>query len=183
MYTTKAKIEAWLGKTLSQTEAQVNNIIEGIDEYIDGYTNRTFSTMEGTKYFDGTDKVFVIIDDLLELDEVELGDRFGDGLEDITEDVKPYPNQTPHTQLLYKQGRITDGFQNVKVTGTWGYAEDVPKDIEFASTVLSAGALTQVKGAKQSERIGNYQVSYGQDSITDYTRALDILKKYRRYYL
>ncbi len=181
MYTTKEKIEAYLGKSLTQTQSQIESIIAGIDQYIDNFTNRTFDKTTATKYFDGNGRNSILIDDLLSFTRVELADKYADNFQDITDDVIPYPTEAPHFKLIYK-GILTSGYQNVKIVGEWGF-NSVPKDIEFVSTVLSAGALTEPSGAVKSERIGNYQVSYGEGGITDYNSAMAILKSRKRYYL
>lgn len=180
MYTTKEKIEAYLGKSLSQTTEQVNSVISSIDSYIDGYTNRSFNKVAETRYFDGSGYNSLLIDDLLSFTAVELGDEYGENFEDITDKILPYPIATPYFQLIYN-GLFTSGHQNVKVVGEWGF-ESVPADIEFVATVLSAGALTP-QGTVKSERIGNYQVSHDNGGITNYQTAMNLLKRYKRYYL
>jgi hypothetical protein len=78
----------------------------------------------------------------------------------------------------------TMGVQNNRITAQWGYSVAVPSDIAFAATVFVAGIINyrNEPSAKQSEKIGNYAVTYGEGSSSwaDYQSAMAILNKYAK---
>jgi hypothetical protein len=91
----------------------------------------------------------------------------------------PY-NETPKNTILLKDSIFNRGVQNVKITGDFGYADEVPKDIVFATTVIASGiilAQTNQAGEIASEQIGNYRVQYKDDKHKDDTaQAMAILQ-------
>ncbi len=192
MYTTKSAIENYLLKDINSSfDEQIEEWISAISKFIDQYTNRTFavddeSDAEATaRLFEGTGKQKLLIDDAVSVDTVEIGDRYGDSFEETDDYILLPLNGTPKTAIALKDREWPVAVH--RVTALWGYSEQVPADIKFAATVLTAGIInTQAKTgtAKKRERIGNYEVEYADDKgIADYNRALSILDTYKKYTL
>jgi hypothetical protein len=181
MYTNKSEIEGFTLLSIDNSfDTQIDSWIESISAYIDSYTQRKFgvnaSDNTEERLFDGNGKTKLLVDDFIELDSVMVGET---NLDCLT-----YPaNTTPKFQLFYESG-FPRGNQNIKVVATWGYSEDVPKDIKFACTVFVAGIImgqTKTDGAVLREKIGNYEVAYRDNKeLASFNQALDILNRYRR---
>ena len=202
-YTTEAKIENYILTDIDPSYADtVTEIIEGVEDLIDMETGRNFiADADATpRLFSGQGDRALIIDDAIDISLVEVGtDDFGGSFITIgnsgsnryfTEPSNHVAKKKPITKLLLRDRTFTAGVQNHRITGKWGYSEEVPSNISFAATVFVAGILNQSrKGGDQvkSERIGNYQVTYnsdnGKDSWSDFERAMSILDGYKRYHL
>jgi len=202
-YTTEAKIENYILTEIDASyAATVTDIIESVEDTIDLETGRNFiaDTTATARLFNGQGDRALIIDDAIEITLVEVGlDDFGGSFLTIgntgsnryfTEPANHVAKLKPVTKLLLRDRVFTTGVQNHRITGKWGYSENVPSNISFAATVFVAGILNQSRqGGDQikSERIGNYQVTYnsdnGKDSWSDFERAMEILNNYKRYHL
>ena len=203
-YTNKTNIENFGLIDIDATFAssQLDAWIEGVEDVIDLETGRNFiaDSAASVRVFSGQGDKTLIIDDAAEITLVEVGlDDFGGSFVTVpdtgsnryfTEPANHVAKKKPITKLLLRDRTFTAGVQNHRITGKWGYSEEVPSNISFAATVFVAGILNQSrKGGDQvkSERIGNYQVTYnsdnGKDSWSDFERAMEILNGYKRYYL
>jgi len=202
-YTTEAKIENYILTEIDPSyAATITTIIEGVEDAIDNITGRNFvaDTVASARVFNGQGDKSLIIDDAIALTLVEVGlDDFGGSFITIgdigsnryfTEPANHVALKKPITKILLRDRYFTTGRQNHRITGKWGYSQDVPSDISFVATVFVAGILNQSRqGGDQvkSERIGNYQVTYnsdnGKDTWSDFERAMEILDSYKRYYL
>jgi hypothetical protein len=177
MYITQAEIENYLLTDINLSfEDQVEKWIQTAQNYVEKYTGRSFESVEETRLFDGNGKQEIMIDDCLEITEIL------DGTREVT-DYKAYPaNKTPKTSLYSSYG-WSRGNQNYSIEGTWGYSEEAPEDIKFATVVLVAGIINgQLKeGAVKQEKIGQYSVTDTEDQEKDYQQAMDILNMYKKY--
>lgn len=180
MYTTKEKIENYLLLEIDNDfNDQINEWIESASLFVDQETNRKWIAEEREMLYDGNGKDCMKIDEFTEIDTVEVGNDYLENLEELDFIVIPY-NETPKNTILLKDDIFNRGVQNVKITGDFGYAEEVPKDIEFATTVIASGiilAQTNQQGEIASEQIGNYRVQYKDDKHKDdTTQAMNILQ-------
>lgn len=191
-YTTKEKLENFLGKTLTNDEADlaINIAIDIVEEL----TNRVWvaDTVATPRKFGGLGTTNLPIDECIEITEVKRGlTEYGDSHEVMTEGglygYFLYPvNQTP-IRALHLRGRLwMRGWGNNIITAKWGYAETVPDDISYATTVLAGGVIngndSQTLNNVKSERIGNYQVTYGgEEGWSAYNRAKLILSHKKKY--
>lgn len=194
-YTTKAKLEKFLDTTISGTDA--DDFISTSKEIINNITGRNFEADENAsaRRFQGSEVRTILIDDCIEVTKVEkANDKWGDSLTDITDQIITIPrnrNQAGRTipikGVYWKHGRFgtgEDNIENHQVTAKWGYSESAPEDIQFAATVLAAGmySANRSEGSAESERIGNYSVTYGDDKHwSSLERAKEILNSYKRY--
>lgn len=182
--------------------SQIDEWIEAAEGIIDLETGRNFKadTAATARFFDGNGETELIIDDAIEITTVEVGtDGYGGAFETIansgsnryfTDPANHVALKIPVTKLTLAARRFYAGKQNVRVTAKWGYSAAVPKDIKMAATVFTFGIMNQNRqGGNEikSERIGNYTVTYnseaGKNSWADFENAMDILTKYKRYYL
>jgi len=194
-YTTQEKVEDFLGVS---TGKSLTDIILAVQEYIEGYTNRSFTScgVASARLFDGMGKQELLIDDCIEVEKVELGnDSYGNTfIEVASSGIDRYillPNNysvknIPVTKILLTSRIFDFGIQNIRVTAKWGYSKNVPYDISFVATVLVAGmynAKNSVNGIN-SETIGSYSISYNnQEQWNAYNRALVLLGKYKQNFI
>jgi hypothetical protein len=168
----------------SAYESVVEEYIDAVTAYIERYTGRIFTTdtIATERVFDGTDTGEIFIDDAVEITEVKDNGNLIDPV-----NYRLYPaNRLPKTRIILPRYNFSIGAQNITVKAKWGYGA-VPKDLEFAATVMVAGIINsqQVKssgGEISSETIGRYSVSYAQGSSQshDFSNAKSILKMYRK---
>ena len=135
------------------------------------------------RYFDGNGSSYLRIGEAVDIDSIEVGEDYAENFEAVI-DYITYPyNLTPITKVIRKDGVWDRGIKNIKVTGNFGYATEVPADIKFAVAVLVAGiinAQSNQDGEIESEKIGNYAVTYSTDEQKqDYKRAMDIIQTRR----
>ena len=182
-YTDIESVEAYtLLDIAEEYEANVESWIIAMSNYVYNVTNRDWlaDDEESEKFYNGNGKSFLTIPDYIEITDVSVGDNFGENLESKTF----YTEQnTPITKVYLKDDIFPVGVQNIAIEGILGFAEEVPEDIKWATTVLVAGIVfSQQKqnGEITSEKIGNYSVSYDTDKQkADYQRAMDILNSRR----
>ena len=129
------------------------------------------------------------IDEAVSISKVEVKDAIDDDFVEVAYNkILFYPaNSTPKMRVFVDEGATTQfsvGHQNIKVTGLWGYATDVPADIKFAATVLVAGVLQyshRHQGQQTSLTMGRYQVAYRSDrQLGSFEQAKSILERYKR---
>lgn len=167
-------------------EPVVEEYIEAVTAFIERYTGRKFTavteeTEAEPRIYDGTGNSELFIDDAVEITEVKINDTV---LEDA--DFRLYPaNRLPKTRIILPYKKFYEGAQNITITAKWGYGENIPADLAFAATVMTAGIVNSQNIDEkdvQSETIGRYSVTYktGSTQQHDFQNAKTILKLYRR---
>lgn len=194
-YTNKARIQNFLLINIDDSFAsQIDEWILVVKEYIDDYCGREFEQESDTdKTYDGDGTKELLIDDLLTLTKIEILDEDGtvDYTFDATTEYYLYPtNKTPKTRIVINTpnapiGIFPKGYQNVKITGTFGFATTVPEDIRFAATKLVAAIIQEgnydIGSEIKSERLGEYSITYQDVSkLAERMEVDDILLKHRR---
>jgi len=178
-YTTKSKVENYLMIDINASfNATIDAYITAMSTYIDEFCNRTiYRTAETTYKYDGDLTNILLISDVVDITAVTV-----DGL-DITSSVKKYPANKGYTsRIVLEDSYFSKGMQNVSVTGIHAMSKTLPSDIEFACTVLVAGAFNSGKASNGStERIGNYSITYTtEQQKLDFELAKEILNRYKR---
>jgi len=192
-YTTQDKILTYLGlSALPSPLTSLTDFINSVTAFINKYCNRTFEASASVKYYDGDGSKTVLIDDITSLTKFEILDEDGNVdylfddtsyyfLEPINEEFK---NKIIINSYNAPIGHFIKGHQNIKVTAVFGHSITVPYDIELVATKLVAEILSDYNvsgGDVQSERLGEYQVTY--QSLTNAVDNLGIRKildSYRR---
>lgn len=181
--TDKTAIQNYTLTVISESfDNQLAEWIAGVERFINGQCDRTIlaETEDSTNLYDGNGKQVLLIDDYISITSVAIDGTI------ITADVYQYPvNKTPkwklETDAIFYKGR-----QNITIVGKKGYCTqaNLPLDLKWAATVLVAGIVSHANPAKgdvKSESLGRYSVTYKDDTEwTDYKRALEIIKNYRR---
>jgi hypothetical protein len=179
MYITITELENYLLTEIDLSfQSQVEKWIESASNYVDKYTGRQFTTTKEERVFDGSGGTMLEIDDCISITKIE-----NNVTTDEVDEYKLYPaNTTPKTSVYNYYGWYI-GSQNYTIDAEWGYSEEPPEDIKFATTVIAAGIINgQLReGAIGSEKIGDYSVSYKEDQKEDYKQAIRILDSYKRY--
>ena len=192
-YTDKTKIEELLKETIDR---DLDDIILMVQQYIENQTNRIFQPCDDAsiRYFNGNGKSILDIDECVEITKVENGnDYYGDTFTEIlsTGDTRYYAepyNELPIDRIRLRGELWTKGKKNIRITAKWGYSEEVPFDIVWVATYLSAmfyKQQTNVAGGVQSETIGSYTVSFSLDAmisgLSEKNKIMEILNKNKRY--
>jgi len=172
-YTTETKIENYMMTDIDPSfSSQVSDWITAATNYIDKYTDKSFEGASETRYFDGTNKTEIIVDDFVSLTSVQILQVNSDDVEytlteGLDDDYILYPyNETPYYKLMMvpssQVGVWLPGPKRIKLTGTWGHSSNVPKDIELAATILVSDVIKQGRdsGKITSESLGDYSVTY-----------------------
>ena len=190
MYTTKSRIQNFLLINIDDSfESQITEWISVVTAYINNYCGTEFEQESATyKLYDGDGTDELMVDDLITLTKVDILDYNGDVLYTIdsaTDEYHLYPaNTTPKTMIKINRGGAPVGIflcgnQNIKVTGTFGYAATVPEDIRFVATKLVASIIEEgnydVGAEIKSEKLGEYSITY-QDIEKIASDNLDIFK-------
>jgi hypothetical protein len=191
-YTNKTKIEAFLGKTITES---LDDIINSVEKYIDNYTGRNFKadTIASARVYNGDNTQNLLIDDCISITKVEqANDQYGDSLSEITESnykLLPlnYAAQGLPIRKIHLRSSIWGvGVGNHQITAKWGFSLTAPDDIVWvatflASTVYQTGINGNVGGVS-SERIGEYSVNFkNENELSEFKKAEDILNNYKIY--
>jgi hypothetical protein len=181
-YTTVEKVSNYLLSNISSTfESQIEYWIIAMSNYISLATNREWLADEtaNARWFDGNGYQALEVGDFIGNPTLEIGDAFGENMVAETDFITYPHNTTTKNTIVLKNENFENSIKNVRVTAKWGYLATVPKDIEFATTVLVAGivmAQTNQDGEVESEKIGNYSVKYVTDQQkSDYVNVKEII--------
>lgn len=174
MYTSETEIENYLLTTIdSSFSSQVETWISMVTKYIDNYTDRTFEASSTTKKFDGTGKPILHLDDLVSVTTIWM--TANDSTSDAntktlsTTDFYLYqnddPNETPYNKLLMNPkgsyNVFEKGYQNIWISGSWGYSTSVPDDIKMVATKLVSSIInTGKKDGVKDFTEGDFSVTY-----------------------
>lgn len=201
-YTTLAKVNQYLGKTL--VTADVSDLILSAQLLIENLTGRNFKadSVASAKLFSGKGQSSLVIDDCIEVTKVEIGsNNWGDSFTEIdpfiqetnvTGYVKLPINYSedslPIRKLLLRSRVFSYGLANQRITAKWGWSETVPDDVSFAATVIVAGmynyGIGGAIGGVKSERVGEYGVTFVESNgWSDFDKAKVILNNYVRHLL
>jgi len=127
------------------------------------------------------------IDEAVEVEEFEINETT------ISSDdysLEPL-NDTPKNKIRLKTSSgqyfwIKEWEKDIRVKAKWGYSVEIPKDIQFAATVLTAGIMEKAKYEKNrgditSESIGPHSLSFSETAkMNDLKEAKEIIKSYER---
>lgn len=180
--TTLAKVKSFLGITTTTNDTQIGVFIDIVDKTIKNYCERNIELTLITDYQLDTDGV---------QDTFFLKERPVTGISGITNNGSTVPSDEYELNAL--DGVIkfayapSESIEDLKITYSGGYAT-VPSDIEGVATMMvadlfrisgggNAGGLGTGSGEVQSEKLGNYSVTY---AVNKDANSIDgILNKYK----
>lgn len=191
-YTNEGKVENYLQIDIDASLSDyVTSWITATQRWIDNYTGKSFEQASETRYFDGSGKRELDIDDCISITTFQTLDSEGNVDDTLTEgasnDFLLYPyNETPKYIVKLSDvasiGSFPSGIKNIKIVGVWGHSATVPSDIELAATILVGNIVKEgLKGGKpSSESLGDYNVAYHKvDETADAMAVKSILNQYR----
>lgn len=194
-YTTEELLAAFLGITIPTGEA--DDAINQAVDIIDSKTDRNFiaDAVATARLFNGSGKQDLLIDECIEVTKVEVGtNQYGDSFTEVSAggsagyylhpanySQEGIPIRAIHLRSMY----WTCGYSNEKITAKWGYSEEVPPAITLAANILAGGIYQYHKaggaGNIKSEKIGNYSVTYENESGWDELgKAIQIIEQFRK---
>ena len=189
-YTSKDRVEALMLISIETSWQDYFNVfLEYVENYIDTYTGRNFvaDTVASAKVFDGNGERELIIGDFVELDSITITDSSGTETVLTSSQYYLYPaNTTPKNRIQIDDNtylHFYSGQQNISISAKWGYSVAVPKEIEFATTIILSGIINfsyEHNSEVTSESVGEYNVTYNKkEDWVKYQRAIEILDKYK----
>lgn len=180
-YTNVTLIQQKTGTTLTadQTSYMEAVILPGITKWIDQYlglkTSYAAAEGTGTVIFGGNGTNIAILPTLDGITRVSERDQDGT-THDIATDS--WIESEPGVVRLYS-GRFVKGIANYEAEGP---TITVPAPIQMAATIMASNAITTTgSGTIQSEKIGDYQITYasGGAAATTTPDVYDLLAPYR----
>lgn len=205
MYTTQAKVEAYLDRDLDDNEAVIiDDIIAHISQIISTYCNREWlSVIEddedeaddveaSARYFDGNGSHQLVVDDFVQATEIKMYDSTNSLYLTLTNDsgndwiVTP-ANKTPYDTITLRAYSFLRGIANIKITAVWG-AGRVPQPITTVATALTGKFLQKMStsgGKFKSENIEgySYQLMDSRDVDADVRNLMTTLDMYKKFQL
>lgn len=215
-YIDKTEAKLYLGVNWDETldpfvDLAISQVVDYIEKYCgeEKFGRRVFKAPDPDndeeRNFDGTGKHWLSVGDLREITKLEIENE----IKEKNVDFFLYPSNArevgepfawielakpetrgalnPRMQVIQSSPYIFDiGQNNVKVTGKWGYSENVPNAIKLATLKLVGGVLKEnltdedVRELK-SETFDDYKVTY--QDVSKVSHALkvdDILNQYKR---
>ncbi len=193
-YTTKTKVDALFGVTM--TQAVFDDLLAAVKLFIDRYTGKTFEGASASRYYDGPGNEVINVDPFYGTAAVEILDSNGNTEVTLTEGAgddyvtAPYNSTEKNQIILTPNGRWSKfpwRMRGVKVTATFGFSGTVPADIQLVATQMIGelynSSLTATTGDIQSESLGDYAVTYANDggttTVANRIGAFQILDLYR----
>lgn len=171
-----------LGSTMAAKDADLRRALEGVSEQIDRWIDRTFRTVQGTRYYTALDPFSVDVDDLLSVSAVRL-DQSRDRSYNTTLTTSDYelePWNAPDLRRPYRtivtapngSYRFDRARRGIQVVGTWGYWQDLVSVGARLSTTLDATSTSFALASsttlqpQQTFLIGSEQIYIGDISGT-----------------
>jgi len=123
------------------------------------------------------------VDDFIGTPTIEIN-----GVELASDQYLVYPANTEKKNIIKRvSGSIwAKDDQSIGVTAKWGYSEEVPHDIVFATTVLVAGIINysskDSQGQVLTKTVGRYSVTYkDKKQWQDFDQIAKIIKSYKKF--
>jgi len=194
-YTDKARIEAYLDRSLTANEViLLETLIEHISQFINDYTGREWLTIgvetlpdAETRLYDGNGLKELFIDDFSSLEEVELLNSQGNTLATITDSdkyiLRPL-NEDIKDSIYLRNYTFYNGSGRVNITAVFSSGE-VPSGIIMVATVLCSKFIARSSQSssgfkKESIEGYSYELISGDDidqETGNLLKTLDGLKK------
>lgn len=194
LYANLDKLKNTLGISITSDDALMVDLLEAASRSIDSFCNRHFYVETATKFFDGSDEAYIIIEDLLDPESLKMDtdlDGVYDNEEWETTDYNLYPlNKYPKTWL--EENPSGDySIQNVpkvcEIVGEWGYGDGLSAtpysssggtitatDATTTSVTASDGSLFVVGQTILTEdELEQMYISAISDNILTVTRAVN----------
>lgn len=175
---TLEQVKAVTGDADCTRDDLINRLIHAATGFIERRTRRSLTLATATRYFDGTDKGYLIVDDFQSVSAVSLLNPDNTAWRTFTVATElrcePY-NQVPKYKLLIVN-TVTEnpyrvigaspyifprGIANVSVTAVWGSYASVPPELEDLGINLVVSKLNRLstRGIR-SASIGGESVSF-----------------------
>lgn len=180
VYADLSQVKAYMGISTSTDDALLTSMISRAEGLIDAYTDRHFAAVTETHYYTSEDvydnDLLMFGDDLLSVTKLINGD----GVEIPSANIKLLPRNTlPKWGIHLNSGfswSFLDSDSEIAVTGTWGYSETPPADIEHACVRLTAFMYRQKDTSADIDRpivTGDGVTLMPTNLPSDVTRLLD----------
>lgn len=171
-----------LGSTVSAKDVDLRRALEAVSAEIDDWLHRTFQPYQAELVYSATSGQSLSVDDLISADSVAM-DQDGDRVYEVslaTSDWEAGPANAPARHQPYQwldvqpngRWRFTTVRRGVKVTGTWGFWQDLAANgarlssaLDATSTSFALASSTALQ-PQQTILIGSEQIYIGDISGT-----------------
>ena len=187
-YTTVERLQA----NLDIDEEEAEELMRTVTRWIDNYTKRTFISEPQTRLYDGNGRRSLHIGDWTDEILLETSRQYYPKEYSEVEDYIKLPHNydqddIPINEIHLENDWFVSGKGNVRITGNYGYSNFPPSDLIEAATrlaiLLHTSSQTTAKG-KDSESIGDYQVSYSDAvAVNELNKVKATLDSYKKYEL
>jgi hypothetical protein len=186
--------------TLTEVDTNFEDTVEEwigqMEDYIEKQTERVFiaDSEASERWYNGSGTDELLLDEFIDITSLVVYDSLGNEEYILTKDTNylTYPyNELPKRGVIVKYyntlgfTEFPEGTKNIKATAKWGYSEEVPELIKFATMVLVSGIVNfsnQSEGEVASEKIGEYSITYrNEKQWEDYQRAKDIIDQFTKH--
>ena len=160
-YPTHNDVKQYLNIQTSRDDLVLADLTQRAVVIFENLARRTFLPKVATKYFDGIspeivswDTLFIRSEDLLTVSELMINGEVVPTDEYILGgDGPPYYKiqLLPESDFNFKAYTINP-FRSIKITGTWGYGEELPADVFGAIIRLTAYLYAQKDNAMELDR-------------------------------
>jgi hypothetical protein len=189
LYVTVDEVKSELGITVDTNDDFIQQMCKDASDFVDNHCRRTFAVeTAGTRYFDGSDKDRLFIDDLLSVTTLKV-DADCDGTYEDTytadTDYILWPTNTTPKTMIYLSDRASRSYSNfggnyrkiVQIVGNWGYQSTVPANVRRAA-LIKAVELYKQRQSGYTGIIGGSEM--GQQAIDPRVRFIikDLLAPY-----
>ena len=194
-YTTRAKVSNYLMTDIDASfDGQLTLWISAVERHINNYTGRKdgfdADSDASVRYYDGNGKREILVDNFTEISNLQILETSGDDVQDTLTEGRdndyityPYSDSPKYKIILVTSagiGSFYKGDGRIKVTAKWGYANEVPADIELVATILVAEIVKMGRdgGLVSSESLGDYDTAFT-NAMRRMTDVKKILNQYK----
>ena len=201
-YTTQAKVESYLQRTLTASEiAMLPLAISYISDVINSFTNRNWldaydeapaptNPAASSRTYDGNARKELAIDDAASVTKIELLDSLGGILLTIddADDFVVYPQNGGTIESLYLRSyHYPGGVARVRVTGVFTSGQ-VPDSVVMVATILVGKFLAQAPASsagfvQESIEGYSYRLKSGAETDMETKMLIQSLGQYKKYTL
>jgi len=188
MYTDQTRVEAYLGRDLTDKEMTIfEEIVETISKFINTYTNNSWLNVDADeeeaeaeeRIFDGSGSRELFLPPFSGVEAINILDSYGNISLELTEDdymVLPH-NDTAKTSIILRGRRFPDGIGNISIEAVWGGGEVPASVVTVCTTLVSNFIENSGSMGFKKESIEGYSYEIGDIGNDD----KEIIKQLDRY--
>lgn len=169
-YPNHSDVKTYLNIQTTRDDIVLAEFVQRAIVMFENLARRTFLPKVDTKYFDGNSQeivswntLFIRSEDLLAVTELMINGEVVPSDEFILDGDGPpyYKIQLLHESDFSFYNYTINPFRSIKITGTWGYGDEIPADVFGAIIRLAAYLYSQKDNAMELDRTNAVAASMG----------------------